>query len=78
MSEEKKAEATPPPKRKMVRSPNSPSLSLSDALAKAKVIYEVEKKIPTTPEVMLAHIGYKSPILALLGVHLQRSGSTDS
>lgn len=60
MSEQKKAEATPP-KRKMVRSPNSPSLSLSDALAKAKIIYDVEKKIPTTPDVMLSHIGYEKP-----------------
>lgn len=61
MSDEKKGAATTPPKKKMVRSPNSPSLSLSDALAKAKLIYDVEKKIPTTPEVMLAHIGYEKP-----------------
>ena len=61
MSDEKKEASSTPPKRKMVRSPNSPSLSLSDALAKAKIIYDVEKKIPTTQEVMLSHIGYEKP-----------------
>src|ERR1044072_2409730 len=61
MSDEKKEASSTPPKRKMVRSPNSPSLSLSDALAKANIIYDVEKTIPTTQEVMLFHIGYEKP-----------------
>ena len=54
-----KAAATPPPKKKAVRSPNYPSLSLGDALAKARIIYDAENTIPATPQVLLGHLGYE-------------------
>ena len=46
-------------KRKVHRSPNYPSLSLGDALDRARQIYDAEKRTPASPDTILAHLGYK-------------------
>lgn len=56
-----KAAVNPPPKKKAVRSPNYPSLSLGDALTKARSIYDAENRLPATPQVLLGHMGYDNP-----------------
>lgn len=45
-------------KRTVHRSPNFPSLSLPDALGKARTIYTHDKRAPTSPVVILSHLGF--------------------
>ncbi len=45
--------------RKRHRSPAYPSLSLRDAVEKAKILYEHEKRTAFDPEVALSHWGYE-------------------
>jgi hypothetical protein len=46
-------------KRKIHRSPNYPSLSLGDAIDRAKQIYDAEKRTPASADTILAHLGYR-------------------
>jgi hypothetical protein len=46
-------------KRKVLRSPNYPSLSLGDAIDKARQIEAVEKRTAASGDTILAHLGYK-------------------
>lgn len=50
----------PKPKKKVHRSPKYPSITLGDAITKAQAIHEIEKRIPTTGDVILSHLGYKA------------------
>ncbi len=45
-------------KRRLLRSPNYPAVSLGEAIARAKIIYDHEKKAETTAGVILKHLGY--------------------
>ena len=45
-------------KRKVHRSPNYPSMSLKEALEKARLIYDAEKRSFGSPEVLRADMGY--------------------
>jgi hypothetical protein len=47
------------PKRVVVKSPKWPAFTLPEALAKARIIYNHEKRNPTTMEVMMGHLGLK-------------------
>jgi hypothetical protein len=47
-------------KKQIVRSPKYPLITITEALAKARVIYQYEKKAKTTAAVILSHIGYKT------------------
>jgi hypothetical protein len=47
-------------KKQVIRSPKYPLITITDALAKAKVIYQYEKKAKTTAAVVLGHLGYKN------------------
>lgn len=49
-----------PPKKVVVKGPKWPGLTFTDALAKAKTIYNHEKRNATTAEVMLGHLGVKA------------------
>lgn len=44
--------------KKTFRSPNYPAFDLGDAITKAKTVYDKEKRTPTTPEVIVKHLGY--------------------
>jgi hypothetical protein len=44
--------------KKIHRSPNHPFFSLADAIAKIKLVYDVEKRTPTTGSVIVKHLGY--------------------
>ena len=44
--------------KKIFRSPNYPAFSLKEAIAKAETVYAKEKRSPTTPEVIVKHMGY--------------------
>jgi hypothetical protein len=46
-------------KKQIVKSPHWPVLTFTDALAKAKIIYNQEKRNATTADVMLEHLGFK-------------------
>lgn len=50
------SEASPP--ESVHRSPSYPSISLDEAIERAKVLYKYEKRNPTTPEVLVTHWGY--------------------
>jgi hypothetical protein len=53
-------QATPqPPKKATHRSPNYPAFSLAVAITKVKAVYDADKRTPTTPEVIVGHLGYK-------------------
>src|ERR1700733_7037457 len=41
------------------RSPNYPAFDLGTALEKIKLVYAADKRTPTTPEVIVGHLGYK-------------------
>jgi len=45
-------------KRKVHRSPNYPSLSLGDAIERARQVYDAEKRTPASADTILAHLGY--------------------
>lgn len=45
-------------KRKIHRSPSYPVFALEDAIAKAKQVYDSEKRSSTTAEVIASHLGY--------------------
>src|SRR5260370_8401464 len=45
-------------KRKVHRSPNYPSMGLKEALEKARLIYDAEKRSFGSPEVLRADMGY--------------------
>jgi len=47
-------------KRKKERSPPYPSITFKEALEKAKKLFDKEKKLPTAPDVIARHLGYKS------------------
>ncbi len=47
------------PKRKLIRSPNHPVLRLDEAISRARAIFDHEKRVATTAEVILTHLGYK-------------------
>lgn len=49
-----------PPKKVIVKSPKWPTMSFTDALEKAQIIYNYEKRNPTTGDVMLSHLGFKT------------------
>src|SRR5438046_1693739 len=49
-----------PPKKTVVKGPKWPGLTFTDALAKAKTIYNHEKRNATTADVMLGHLGVKA------------------
>src|ERR1017187_9284572 len=42
------------------RSPNYPAFDLTTALAKIRLVYNAEKRTPTTREVIAEHLGYSS------------------
>jgi hypothetical protein len=44
--------------KKILRSPNHPFFSLPEAIGKAKLVYDNEKRSPTTAGVILKHLGY--------------------
>lgn len=46
------------PKRKLLRSPNYPGLSLGEALSRIKTLFDQEKRVATTPDVILKHLGF--------------------
>lgn len=46
-------------KRKIQRSPNSPFISLSEALGKLQVVYQHEKRAHAPYSVILGHLGYR-------------------
>src|SRR4026208_1881978 len=54
------AEAKSNTKKSSFRSPNYPVLDLGAAIVKARIIYEHEKKAPTTREVIREHLGYEA------------------
>lgn len=45
--------------RKLLRSPGYPSLNLKEAIGKAEVIWQKEKKHPTPLSALESHLGYK-------------------
>lgn len=45
---------------KRQRSPNSPNISLDDAISKLKIIYQNDKRAFTTAEAVISHLGYKT------------------
>ncbi len=45
---------------KTLRSPNHPFFDLKEAVAKANIVYEKEKRSATTPEVIVKHLGYSA------------------
>jgi len=47
-------------KKTIVKGPKWPSLTLPEALAKAQIIYNHEKRNPTTTDVMTGHLGLKA------------------
>ena len=49
-------------KRSVQRSPNYPAFSLREAIEKAKVIYDQEKRSYTTSDVIAAHLGYNQAV----------------
>src|ERR1700731_2015480 len=49
-----------PPKKTVVKSPKWPNMSFTDALEKAQIIYNYEKRNSTTGDVMLGHLGFKT------------------
>jgi hypothetical protein len=46
------------PKRKVHRSPNYPSMGLKEALEKARLVYDAEKRSFGSPDVLRADMGY--------------------
>lgn len=60
MSDKAPAKANTAPKRQVLRGPKWPAFNVTDALNKSKVIYSFEKKSPTTADVMLGHLGFKT------------------
>lgn len=50
----------PKPTVNKTRSPNYPSISLEDALARLKVIYETQRRYPATRDVLARLMGYGS------------------
>ncbi|MGA2336995.1 MAG: hypothetical protein ABSG08_16635 [Terriglobales bacterium] len=44
--------------KKAFRSPNHPAFDLTEAIAKAATVYEKERRSPTTPQVIVKHMGY--------------------
>jgi hypothetical protein len=50
------------PKRSIQRSPNYPAFSLREAIEKARVIYDQEKRSYTTSDVIAAHLGYNQAV----------------
>lgn len=49
-----------PTSAKRQRSPNSPNISLADAISKLKIIYQNDKRSFTTAEAVISHLGYKT------------------
>lgn len=47
------------PKKGPLRSPKYPSLTFADAETKAKLIYQAERRSPTTANVIYQHLGFK-------------------
>lgn len=47
------------PKKQIIRSPKYPIITLPDALNKAKIIYNHDKRAGTTAEVIYSHLGFK-------------------
>jgi hypothetical protein len=45
-------------RKKVHRSPNYPAFSLPEAIEKARVVYDHEKRSFTTPDVIVRHLGY--------------------
>jgi hypothetical protein len=50
------------PKRAMHRSPSYPMFSLKDAIQKAKIVYDNDKRSFTTPDVVARHLGFAQHI----------------
>lgn len=48
-----------PTKRAAHRSPNHPAFSLANALEKIKLVYDKDRRTPTTSAVIVGHLGYK-------------------
>ncbi len=46
--------------KKQQRSPNHPAFDLAEAIARIGRVYEKDKKSPTTPEVIVLHLGYSA------------------
>jgi len=46
-------------KRKVHRSPNYPAISLTEAIARARQIYDAERRALASTDTLLAHMGYK-------------------
>jgi hypothetical protein len=46
-------------KRKVHRSPNYPAISLTEAIARARQIYDAEKRALASTDTLLAHMGYR-------------------
>jgi hypothetical protein len=58
---ENKPAVTPPARKKTHRSPKYPSMNLGDALVKARMVYDAERRVPTTEAVVMSHMGYQNP-----------------
>jgi hypothetical protein len=50
------------PKKAMHRSPSYPMFSLKDAIQKAKIVYDNDKRSFTTPDVVAKHLGFAQHI----------------
>lgn len=57
---EKVAEVQSVKKKQVIRSPKYPLITITDAIAKTRVIYQYEKKAKTTAAVALGHLGYNT------------------
>jgi hypothetical protein len=53
---------TPASAQKRHRSPNYPAFSLKEAIEKIRLVYDKERRSPTTPEVVASHLGYSQGI----------------
>lgn len=56
------AEATAKQKRATHRSPSYPMFSLREAIEKARVIYNEDRRTFTTPDVIAQHLGFSQPV----------------